>query len=200
LSRRAVSDAQRLRIMVATAQLVARDGYGATRIADIASLAGVSRSTFYELFRDKEQLFLACYQAGEDAQRARVQAALANDADAAGRLRAGVLAYLEGLEMDEDFAQAFFVDAQVATPAIRERFVAVQAGYVELLQDWHAGAGAEHPGLADVPADLWTAVVAGIVGLCTDRIRKQGSAGLTAAVLEPALLLLTRVSGLDVPR
>jgi AcrR family transcriptional regulator len=182
---------------VATARLVSRHGYAATRIGDIATLAGVSRSTFYELFGDKEQLFLACYQAGEDAQRNRVQAALRTNAVAASRLRAGLAAYLHGLEVDEDFAQAFFVEAQVATPAIRERFVAVQAGYVDLLAAWHTDARAEHPGLPDVAPELWSAVVAGVAALCTERIRRDGAAGLAAALLEPAVSLVSRVGGLE---
>ncbi len=88
----------------------------------------------------------------------------------------------------------------MATPAIRERFVAVQAGYVELLEDWLVSARVELPGLPEVPAELWRAVVAGIVALCTERIRSAGAAGLAAAILEPGLLLIRRVAGLEARR
>src|SRR3712207_7609029 len=41
-----------------------------------ARAAGVSLSTIYARFGDKEQLFLACYQAGSDAHQRRVAEAL----------------------------------------------------------------------------------------------------------------------------
>jgi AcrR family transcriptional regulator len=63
LSRAFIASNQRERLLDAIANVVAEKGYAATRVADITEYAGVSRKTFYELFDDKEDCFLAAYDA-----------------------------------------------------------------------------------------------------------------------------------------
>src|SRR3954449_5882078 len=63
LSRAFIAHNQRERLLDAIANVVAEKGYAATRVADITDYAGVSRKTFYELFTDKEDCFLAAYDA-----------------------------------------------------------------------------------------------------------------------------------------
>lgn len=63
LSRAFIASNQRERLLDAIANVVAEKGYAATRVADITDYAGVSRKTFYELFDDKEDCFLAAYDA-----------------------------------------------------------------------------------------------------------------------------------------
>jgi AcrR family transcriptional regulator len=54
---------QRERLLDGIAQTVARRGYAATPVAEVLKAAGVSRRTFYEQFVDKEDCFLAAYDA-----------------------------------------------------------------------------------------------------------------------------------------
>src|SRR3954468_6998447 len=63
LSRAFIVHNQRERLLDAIANVVAQKGYAATRVGDITQHAGVSRKTFYELFSDKEDCFLAAYDA-----------------------------------------------------------------------------------------------------------------------------------------
>ena len=49
---------QRERLFAAMVAVVAEKGYEATRVADLLKLSGVSRSAFYEHFRDKEECLL----------------------------------------------------------------------------------------------------------------------------------------------
>jgi AcrR family transcriptional regulator len=63
LSRAFIASNQRERLLDAIANVVAEKGYAATRVSDITEYAGVSRKTFYELFDDKEDCFLAAYDA-----------------------------------------------------------------------------------------------------------------------------------------
>lgn len=51
--------ATRTRILDAAAKAFVAHGFGATRLAQIAKMAGVSRSTLYENFPGKEQLLVA---------------------------------------------------------------------------------------------------------------------------------------------
>ena len=53
---------QRERLLAAMTQLASSNGYAETSIADLTAGAGVSRQTFYELFTDKQECFLAAYQ------------------------------------------------------------------------------------------------------------------------------------------
>jgi len=52
---------QRERLQTALIELIAERGYQAVRILDLTKLARVSRPTFYSLYADKEELFLATY-------------------------------------------------------------------------------------------------------------------------------------------
>ena len=57
-----VAYSQRERILVSMAQACAVNGYGPTTIADIVEPAGVSRATFYELFKNKEECLHAAME------------------------------------------------------------------------------------------------------------------------------------------
>lgn len=61
LSREQVQASQRQRILDAVMDVVGEHGYAATTVAHITSAAGVSRTTFYEQFRGKQDAFLAAY-------------------------------------------------------------------------------------------------------------------------------------------
>src|SRR5512146_683902 len=57
-----IAHSQRERILIAMAKSCAAKGYNATTISDICEPAGVSRATFYELFKDKEDCFHAAME------------------------------------------------------------------------------------------------------------------------------------------
>jgi AcrR family transcriptional regulator len=61
LPRETVTESQRGRIINAMISAVAQRGYGETRVVDVVDRAGVSRATFYDLFDDLEDCFLAAF-------------------------------------------------------------------------------------------------------------------------------------------
>src|SRR5262245_40878661 len=61
LDREYVASSQRQRLLDAMLEEVGQRGYHATRVADVIRGAGVSNKTFYELFSDKEDCFIAAY-------------------------------------------------------------------------------------------------------------------------------------------
>ncbi|MGB7588839.1 MAG: TetR/AcrR family transcriptional regulator [Solirubrobacterales bacterium] len=63
MPREVVEKSQRERLFAATVACVAAKGYEATTVADVLELSGVSRSAFYDHFRDKEECFLATFEA-----------------------------------------------------------------------------------------------------------------------------------------
>ena len=58
-----VREAQRARMLAAMVQVVAEKGYGRVAVADVIERAGVSRKTFYEQFSNKDDCFVAAYDA-----------------------------------------------------------------------------------------------------------------------------------------
>src|SRR5437870_1892114 len=96
LSREVVRASQELRIVVATAEVVAAKGYAATTVASIVERAGVSSKTFYELYADLEEAFLTTYAVIHEVIERIVDASLAHD-DPRAMLRAGTRAFLETL-------------------------------------------------------------------------------------------------------
>lgn len=61
LSREQVEASQRQRILDASLDVVGERGYAAATVAHVTAAAGVSRTTFYEQFRNKQDAFLAAY-------------------------------------------------------------------------------------------------------------------------------------------
>lgn len=61
LSKEAVRQSQRERMVEAMVDSVSSRSYAETTVADVIGEAGVSRATFYEHFRDKEDCFIAAY-------------------------------------------------------------------------------------------------------------------------------------------
>jgi AcrR family transcriptional regulator len=61
LSREQVQASQRQRLLDAVLDVVGEHGYAAATVADITAAAGVSRTTFYEQFRNKLDAFLTAY-------------------------------------------------------------------------------------------------------------------------------------------
>jgi AcrR family transcriptional regulator len=62
LTREQVQASQRQRILDAVLDAVGEHGFAAATVADITTAAGVSRTTFYEQFRNKLDAFLIAYE------------------------------------------------------------------------------------------------------------------------------------------
>ena len=75
LDRELVAASQRTRLLDAVGRAVADKGYSGATIDDIVRAAGVSKMTFYQHFRDKEDCFVAAYEAAGEELFERVRAA-----------------------------------------------------------------------------------------------------------------------------
>ncbi len=100
------------RLLVATAtRLFAERGYDATSIEAVLEAAGVSRGALYHHFTGKDALFLACFEAMEQANVARlVAAAEAGTTDPVETLRRGCDLFLD-LAADPAVRQITLIDA-----------------------------------------------------------------------------------------
>jgi AcrR family transcriptional regulator len=181
LERDVVLASQRGRMLGAMAEAVSRKGYAATTVADVVAGAGVSRKTFYEHFSDKEECFLAAFDAGVDLlYGAIVEAQPTDDETWLGLMRARVRAYLETLASQPAFARTFLIEVFAAGPQALERRAEVLRRFAQLFRDLHVEARRQFPGLAPVPEPIYVAAVGAINELVSDFAR----AGRTDALPE----------------
>src|ERR1044072_7319638 len=85
-----IARSQRERLLEAAARIVATKGYAAATVGDLTKEAGVSRTTFYELYEDKEACFLAAYDNAVEALVRRVIAAYESEQGWPDRAAAGL--------------------------------------------------------------------------------------------------------------
>ena len=78
LDRDVVEASQRTRLLEAVGRAVAERGYAAATIDDVVRRAGVSKKTFYDHFADKQDCFLAAYEAASEELLERVREAHAS--------------------------------------------------------------------------------------------------------------------------
>jgi AcrR family transcriptional regulator/DNA-binding MarR family transcriptional regulator len=116
-----VTEIQRVRILLAMAEVAAERGAVQASVAHIVSRAGVSRRTFYDLFEDREDCFLATFD--EVVARASVPVLAAYQAEGRWRerIRAGLLALLVFFDEEPALARFVVVEALAAGPRALER-------------------------------------------------------------------------------
>jgi AcrR family transcriptional regulator len=135
LRREEVVRSQRDRMLRALAQTMADKGYVATTVADILRAAGVSRETFYEQFKSKEDCFAHAYEAAAGILLAGLSETQAGDGDPLDRLGRTLSVYLDTLAAESEFARLFLVEVYAAGPEALARRAAVQRAFVDLVTD-----------------------------------------------------------------
>jgi AcrR family transcriptional regulator len=177
LDREVVEASQRSRLLEAVGRAVAERGYAGATIDDVVRRAGVSKKTFYDHFSDKEDCFLAAYEAASEELLRRVVEARAGHEDWEERTRAGIAAYLHWLAADPALARVFLIEVAAAGPQALERRERLRDRYAELIGE-----------RADQPFEVLHAVVAAVDDVVVRHIREHGAEGLPD--LEPVLVYL----------
>jgi len=130
LSEPLVEHSQRERMLNAMARSCSTKGYGATTIADVCAGARVSRATFYDLFKDKEDCFHAAMELSLADAMGRIVAVYSPDKPWATMVRDAAAAFLELLAGRPAFARMALVEA----PASGERAFELYASGKRVLQ------------------------------------------------------------------
>jgi AcrR family transcriptional regulator len=126
---------QRERITDAVAQAAAEFGYAEMSVEAIVARAGVSRRTFYEHFKNKEDAFLAAYDAVVRQQARHIRRAYFEETTVQKRLRAGIRAYMEFIAGKPEVARMCIVEVLAAGPrAMAKRNEAMQM-FAEIIED-----------------------------------------------------------------
>jgi AcrR family transcriptional regulator len=119
---------QRERLQSALIELIDEKGFSAVRIVDLARLARVSQPTFYSLYKNKEDLFIATYDRLLARAAKTVIAAYDRRMPAGERLRAALRAFAELAAEDPQGMSLFLLGAFGAGPdVLRHRRQGVEA-------------------------------------------------------------------------
>jgi AcrR family transcriptional regulator len=135
LPRAFVVENQRERILSAVADVTSVAGYREMSVEDVIVTAGVSRRTFYEHFKNKDDAFLAAYDAVLAQLFASVQAAFEREERGTDRLRAGLAAFLDFIAREPAFARMCIVEALAAGSEAVSRRNAAMAAFARIIDE-----------------------------------------------------------------
>jgi AcrR family transcriptional regulator len=151
-----VDEIQRRRMLAAMVDEAARRGAGNVTVAHVVARSGVSRRTFYEIFEDREDCFLATFDDAIEAAARRVVPAFREGRKWSEKVRSGLIQLLGLFDEDPRLARLLIVEALGAGP----RALARRRDVVERL----SCVVGEGVGASDVGTGLSSLAAEGVVG------------------------------------
>lgn len=164
--RESISEIQRSRMLSAMVEAVAERGAGDVSVAHVVARSGVSRRTFYEIFRDREDCFLAAFDEALQKVANMVVPAYETGAAWRARTRAGLTALLGFLDGDRAAARLLIVESLVAGPRVLQRRREVIAVLVSVLELGRSEGRAK----LDPPALTAEAIVGGLLSVLHEHL------------------------------
>lgn len=178
-----VSEHQRTRLESAMVEAVAQHGYSGTTLRELVRLAGVSKSTFYEHFENKQEAFLGTAETIFERVGERVAAAYAEaTGDHRERLVAALSRYME-LVADQPEA-AMLSTVEVLT--LGRAGLAPRRRGTRIFEDVLGQAFDQSPATIEVTPATVRAAAAGIRGVVYRNLRDGTVAALPTLVEELA--------------
>jgi AcrR family transcriptional regulator len=210
LGRGRVGEIQRARILSAMGGLVRERGAAGVTVAHVVSRSGVSRRTFYELFADREDCFLAAFDLAVARAKESVVSAYREAGGWRERVRSGLEALLGFFDAEPELGFLCVVGALGAGQRALERRARVVQALVAAVHDGCAERrGTREPDRL-VAEGLVGAVLAVIHPRMVDAAAVDGGAGSLGSsggvgssggaqrAVEPLLGLLNRLMGMIV--
>ncbi|MBL1075275.1 TetR/AcrR family transcriptional regulator [Nocardia sp. 2] len=164
-----VLHSQRMRMYFGVLEAVAERGYTATTVADIVARANVSRRTFYQMFKDRDECFTGAFEAAVDMIIGYLDASIRDvpQDDWRALLRTTLTEYLNRLADNAECAHALHIEALAAGPVVAEQRRRMKTLLAQRMQ----GAFRIGRGTGEVPADIPAEIFEALIGAIDDRIR-----------------------------
>jgi AcrR family transcriptional regulator len=138
LPRQQVTEIQRARILAAAVEVVEELGYAGMTVAQVIGRAKVSRKTFYDLFADRQDCFVAVFEETIARTRALMEEECAGEERWRERVRSGLARLLALLEEEPVLARICLIEAQGAGTKVLERREEVFGELAEVLDQGRA--------------------------------------------------------------
>lgn len=186
-----VTQNQRERMLLATAELVAERGYQRTTIELIAKTARVALVTFYEHFASKEECFLAAFDDNLQAAREVFAELLDTEQDWPEQIASGLEIFLEMVVAEPARAKLCLVEAQAAGSVALARYQAMLESAAPKLREGRQ----LNPRAGRLPEGLEVAIVGGLAWLVHQRLVADRLDGLKELLPEMLQVTLTPYVG-----
>jgi AcrR family transcriptional regulator len=157
---------QRAQLLTAMVSIVSHGGYARASIGELARRAGVSRGTFYEIFREKEECFLAAFTEHAERLEREIEANMSEASGRALELVVDRLCMFAGAE-PETF-NFMFHESLLAGPKAGDLREAVIIRLHQLVRTAEAPAD-EESGTLDAPAELLLSAVLRLLTMHVNR-------------------------------
>jgi AcrR family transcriptional regulator len=166
LSRRGdvlVSQAQRTRMLSSAVAIVCEHGYGEMSVSRITAGAGVSRRTFYDLFEDREDCFLAAFDDTVSRVRGLILAGWQAGPSWSERTRGALLAFLLFLDREPGARELLVVDALKAGVRVQARRAVILRELSNALHESGSRAKSSRRGLPNLTGESTVGAVLGVI-------------------------------------
>jgi AcrR family transcriptional regulator len=171
-------------MLAAAVEAVEELGYARMTVAEVIGRARVSRKTFYDVFADREDCFLAAFEQALSRVRLRAREAYEGESDWHGGMRAALTRLLSLMDQEPGLTRLCVVEALAAGEKVLERRAAIFDELARVIDE-----GRRAPDALDPPAVTAEGVVGAIFAVVHSRVLEGGKEPLLS-LLSPLMSLI----------
>jgi AcrR family transcriptional regulator len=164
-----VSELQRARLLTAMVQEVAQRGAANVNVGHVVGRSGVSRRTFYELFEDRQECYLAAFDEAVGHLAEIVIPAYRQPGSWRARIRSALIALLECLDEDRAAGRLLIVESLTAGPRALQRRQHLLAQITPVIQE----GSTEAKTAVDPSALIAEGVIGGVLSILHARLAEN---------------------------
>src|SRR4029077_440775 len=157
---------QRDRLLWSMVRVIAEKGYDGVTLGDVVGRAGVSRTTFYDEFANKDECLFAAYDRVIDELIRSVEEAFRVQGEWPERIRGGLAALLRALPAEPEVAQMATVAFPAAGPEAHQRYRDALERFLPFFREGRAFSPRAH----DLPPDVDLMAVGGAEVIIFDEV------------------------------
>lgn len=166
-----IGEIQRQRMLLAMAEVCVERGVGEVTVAHVVERAGVSRKTFYKVFADREDCFLAALEQAVSQVGTLVREAYEHEDAWREGIRAGLAELLVFFDAEPALARLCLVQALGAGPRVLERRARLLEGLAEVVDRGRFVTAA----VRELPEVAAEGVVGAVFAVLHTRAQEEGS-------------------------
>ncbi|HEY0516879.1 MAG TPA: TetR family transcriptional regulator [Solirubrobacteraceae bacterium] len=164
-----VTEIQRSRMLAAAVEAVEEVGYAHMTVAQVITRARVSRKTFYDVFADREDCFLAAFEQALEQVRARARESFEAQSNWREGMRAALARLLSLMDQEPGLSKLCVVEGLAAGEKVLERRAAIFEELAQVID-----LGRSEPNALDPPGVTAEGVVGAIFAVLHTRVLEGG--------------------------